>query len=58
MRYTKKCENCIWFGKCNSAEACDDYYPTGDDTMDVAFYEQDLKERHEEYMELIDEQNA
>lgn len=57
---TRKCEDCIWFDKCNEQESvCEDYYPASEEECDEMLSKQyvaDLDERHKYYQELIKEQ--
>lgn len=61
MKNTKRCENCIWFDKCAQETACEDYDPISFDEAEgeqIAEYENDLRDRVEDYRELVDEQNS
>lgn len=56
----KKCEGCIWFDMCGCDDVCGDYTPIDDTEIEevvLADYRDDLRSRHEEYIELIEEQN-
>lgn len=60
MKHTRKCENCIWFDRCREDEACDSYEPAsleGQEVIDRETYEEDLRTRHELYMEQVAEQD-
>lgn len=60
MKYTRKCENCIWFDQCHEDEVCDSYEPTSleeQEVMEIESYEEDLRMRHEFYMEQVAEQD-
>lgn len=59
MKYTRKCENCIWFDQCHEDEACDNYEPASleeQEAIDIEAYGEDLHMRHELYMEQVAEQ--
>ena len=61
MKYTKNCENCIWFGQCAQEETCEHYSPANDcesDEAACAEYNNDLASRHSICMEQIAEQNS
>lgn len=61
MKNTKKCENCVWFDTCAQEVACGDYSPVSVEEEEIAQleeYEDDLRNRHEDYQELIEEQNS
>lgn len=61
MKYTRKCENCIWFDQCHEDEACDSYEPASfeeQEDMEIEAYEKDLRMRHELYTEQVEEQDA
>lgn len=58
---SKKCENCIWFDQCHENEVCDSYEPASleeQEAMDIEVYEEDLRMRHEYYMEQVEEQDS
>lgn len=58
---SKKCENCIWFDQCHEDEVCDSYEPASleeQEAMDIEAYEEDLRMRHEHYMEQVEEQDS
>ena len=58
---SKKCENCIWFDQCHEDEVCDSYEPASfeeQEAMDIEAYEEDLRMRHELYMEQVEEQDS
>ena len=58
---SKKCENCIWFDQCHEDEICDSYAPASleeQEAMDIEVYEEDLRMRHELYMEQVEEQDS
>ena len=60
MKNVKSCANCIWFGKCFQEGGCEDYYPMSPieaDEINSKEFNQDLRDRHEYYQELIFEQN-
>ena len=60
MKYTRQCENCIWFDQCHEDEACDCYEPASIDeqeAIEIAEYEADLHIRYDIYQELIVEQD-
>lgn len=60
MKYTRKCENCIWFNQCHEDEVCEDYFPASTEEQEAAEieeYEADLYMRHELYQEQVAEQN-
>ena len=60
------CENCLWYGSCDNdtleygrmghliGGQCDDYSPI-DDNDEIIWYRRDLKNRAEEYEDLIKE---
>lgn len=54
----KTCENCLWRDQCPDAgKRCEYYDPIeGAENIAIREYHQDLDERHEEYQELIREQ--
>ena len=56
----KTCENCLWRDQCPDAgERCEYYDPIeGAENTAIREYHQDLDERHEEYQELIREQQG
>lgn len=59
MKYTRKCENCIWFDQCHEDEACDNYEPASleeQEAIDIEAYDKDLHMRHALYMEQVAEQ--
>lgn len=56
----KTCDKCIWRDVCRCEDVCDDYSPAeeSDEEQDILnTYENDLKERHQEYLALIQEQD-
>ena len=58
---SKKCENCIWFDQCHEDEVCDSYEPASleeQEAMEFEAYEEDLRMRHELYMEQVEEQDS
>ena len=58
---SKKCENCIWFDQCHEDETCDSYEPASleeQEVIDIEAYEEDLRTRHEFYMEQVEEQDS
>lgn len=54
----KTCQGCYWEDQCGGAEACTDYTPINDDSADVDFYYNVLRENAQEYEELVREQNG
>lgn len=61
MSTIKNCKNCIWFDQCHEDEVCDSYEPASleeQETMDIETYEDDLRMRHELYMEQVEEQDS
>lgn len=58
----KNCKDCYWYDKCedrcDDEVECDYYEPLNDEEIAIAEYENDLKERAQEYQNLIDEQNS
>lgn len=54
------CNNCFWADKCDSAgERCEYYDPIfGAENIIANEYEDALKERVEDYQDIIEEQNA
>ena len=51
----KNCKDCIWAEDCGKCKPCEDFSPV-DDTKDrEEYYEQTLRERHEDYMEVVEE---
>lgn len=56
----KSCKNCYWYDKCSEhEERCEYYDPIyGADQIAVKEYQTDLKERAEEYRELVEEQQS
>ena len=60
MSKTVKCENCMWYDRCQDSEACECYEPLSSEeqeTIDIAEYKSDLHMRHRYYQEQISEQN-
>ena len=61
MKFTRKCENCIWVDQCAQEVACEDYCPASQDELEEIQcdeFNSDLKDRHEYYHEQIEEQNS
>ena len=61
MNTIKDRKNCIWFDQCHEDEACESYDPVSfeeQEAMDIEAYEEDLRMRHEIYMEQVKEQNS
>lgn len=57
----KRCSNCYYYDKCgkNSMQRCEFYDPIfGENKNVITEYEESLKERVEEYEELIEEQQG
>lgn len=56
----KTCNNCMWADKCPDAgRRCEYYDPIiGSENIVMREYKQDLKERAEDYQEVINEQNS
>lgn len=58
----KNCKDCYWYDKCedrcDEEVECDYYEPLNDEDVTITEYENDLKERAQEYQDLIDEQNS
>lgn len=54
----KTCENCYWADKCSDAgKRCEYYDPIiGSENIALREYMQDLREREQEYKELVREQ--
>lgn len=54
----KTCNNCLWNDRCpDSGKRCEDYYPViGCENIVLREYELSLKERVEEYEEIVKEQ--
>lgn len=58
---SKKCENCIWFDRCNEDAVCEDYESGSleeQEGADIEAYYADLRWRHEIYSAQIDEQDS
>lgn len=49
-----KCTGCLWAADCGGGKRCKDYAPL-DDTLDVAGYEQGLRDRVEDAADLAAE---
>lgn len=61
MNTIKNCKNCIWFDQCHEDEVCDSYEPASleeQEAMDIEACEEDLRMRHELYMEQVEEQDS
>lgn len=61
MSTIKNCKNCIWFDQCHEDEVCDSYEPASleeQEAMGIEAYEEDLRMRHELYMEQVEEQDS
>lgn len=58
MNKEHKCSECIWLDQCGCDQVCDMFEGLTSDEEIEAEYESDLRERHEYYMEQIEEQNA
>ena len=61
MSTIKNCKNCIWFDQCHEDEVCDSYEPASleeQEAMDIEAYEEDLRMRHEYYMEQVEGQDS
>lgn len=56
----KTCKNCYWAIGCEDArKRCEYYYPlVGNENIALREYENDLRDREEEYQKVIDEQNS
>ena len=56
----KTCKNCYWYEQCaRKAGRCEDYFPVyGFGRIIQAEYEDSLKERVEEYEDLVAEQQG
>lgn len=58
----KNCKDCYWYDqcedRCDEEAECDYYEPLNDEDVTITEYENDLKERAQEYQDLIDEQNS
>lgn len=54
----KTCNNCYWADKCADAgRRCEYYDPLfGNDNIALREYKKDLKEREDDYRELVNEQ--
>lgn len=51
------CKNCYWYDKCKNHEVCEDFEPININSIIEREYEESLKERVDEYQEIIDEFN-
>ena len=52
---TNTCAGCIWADDCPGTEKCGDYTPYDTEEISMREYEQDLRNRFEEYAEIIRE---
>lgn len=56
----RECRNCVWYGQCGDSGVCEWY--EADETVSNAepeeYYEQDLRYRHELYIQQINEQDS
>ena len=48
------CFGCLWSDSCDSDVRCGDYTPV-DQSDDILYYQNVLKENHEEYQSFVDE---
>lgn len=48
------CEHCIWAGQCGEDQICEHFSPA-DDSLDLTYYEEDLRARVEEYKTVTEE---
>lgn len=52
----KTCNNCLYQNMCDCTERCDYYYPLyGEENIAIREYNEALKERVEDYQEIVDE---
>ena len=54
LRNSCICKECIWFDQCFNDEVCEHFFPA-DDSLDVTYYENDLKMRVASYQDMVDE---
>lgn len=57
----RKCLNCIWHDRCHEDEACESYEPLSleeQEDAEAEAYNEDLRMRHEFYLEQVAEQDS